>query len=285
MAFPTGYTYHNGQWWKTSDGSGPYYINAAGQAIQIRGPLLAITEANLALITADATNIGLEYFVTDRRGGCHVGNIAGTGFQELSPALNDYFTSTTWASRGTGSFVGQKKIITNLGNQPAVEAIWDGTYWQPAGGRQLIYALKAQVTGSAGTSSVANIPSVTIPGNLMNINGGFEVDIHTHTLSSVASVANTISLTFGGFELMGTDRTTNRRVWNGRRVRNVNSASVQTVMSNASGTGAYEQAANDPKETTKDTTADQTLVGTATATHATSIQNRIDEYKVWWIGG
>jgi hypothetical protein len=112
-----------------------------------------------------------------------------------------------------------------------------------------------------------------------------EITVATHTLSSVASVANTISYTFDGFELFGTDRTTNRRIWNQRVIMNRNSASVQTVMSNASGTGAFEQAANDPKETTKNTGSAIAMAGTATATHASSITNRVDEFRVAWLAG
>jgi hypothetical protein len=233
---------------------------------------------------AASGNAGNAYFSTDVNGGT-LYRSNGTSWVQIAAAVNNDAgpTATTWASRGTGSYVGELKRITDLGNNALVMARWNGTYWLPDGGRQLIYNLQAPVTASSGISSQATIPSVTIPGGLMNVNGGFEIEIHTHTASDVVSVANTILYSFDGFQLFGTDNLTNFRLWMGRRVKNQNSASVQTVMSNASGTGAFVVTNNGPKATTKNTATDLVLAGTATATHGTSIQNIIDEFKVWWI--
>lgn len=233
---------------------------------------------------AASGNAGNAYFSTDVNGGTLYRSNGTSWVQIAAGVANDNgATATTWAARGTGSYVGEQKRITDLGNQVLVYARWDGTYWRPEGGRQLIYNLTAPVTATAGASSAATIPSVVIPAGLMNVSGGFEIDIHTHTASDLASVANTISYTFDGFELFGTNNTTNFRLWMGRRVKNQNSTSVQTVMSNASGTGAFIVTNNGPKATTKNTGTDLTLAGTATATHGVSIQNIIDEFKVWWI--
>lgn len=232
---------------------------------------------------ASSDAIGYIYYSTDT-GIAEISN--GVSYVQLAARVTaeDGIPAYTWANRPTAT-LGQIIRITDLGNKATVLAIADGTYWQPLGGAQTIYALAAPITGSAGASSACTLPSITVPAGLLNINAGLDIEVGSHTLSSVASVANTVSYTFGGFELFGTDRTTNRRIWNARRVMNRNSAAVQTVMANASGTGAYEQAANDPKETTKDSTADIAMAGSATATHATSIQNRVDEFRVRWIGG
>lgn len=261
------------------DSAGTEFSSGSSSASAVEDVLEA------ALPAASADNLNLEYQITDRRGGCRVKS-NGSAWVEQGPAVNDVdgIEATTWANRGTAT-LGLIKRITDLGNKTTVLAIGDGTYWQPLGGAQTIYALAAPITGAAGASSACTLPSITIPAGLMNINGGLEIIVATHTLSSVVSVANTISYTFGGFELFGVDRTTNRRIWNGRIIMNRNSAAVQTVMSNASGTGAYEQAANDPKETTKDTTAAIALAGTATATHVVTVTNQVDEFRVRWIGG
>lgn len=232
---------------------------------------------------ASVGNYGWLYFVSDE-GVLEQSNGVSWTSAAGSTAADAGIPTCLWVDRGTAT-AGLIKRVTDLGNNPNVLIIGDGTRWQPLGGQQTIYMLAAPITGAAGASSVCTLPSITVPGGLMGINGGLDIEIHTHTLASVASVANTISYTFGGFELFGTDRTTNRRIWNARRIMNRNSAAVQTVMANASATGAYEQAANDPKETTKDTTADVAMAGTATATHATSIQNRVDEFRVRWLAG
>lgn len=270
------------KWLKSAAGALLGYVSGDGSEVEMfkKGALASRPAASVY-------NVGMEYFADDENGGTLYKNFNGIAWTQIATGLSAEVTyaSSTWALRGTGSFVGQIKRITNLGNKTTVLAIWDGTYWQPLGGAQTIYALAAPITGSAGTSSACMLPSITVPANLLGINGGLDIEVATHTLSSVASVANTVSYTFGGFELFGTDRTTNRRIWNARRIMNRNATNVQTVFSNASGTGAYEQAANDPKETTKDSTADIAMAGTATATHATSITNRVDEFRVRWIGG
>jgi hypothetical protein len=271
------------KWLANSVGSLLGYIAQDGSEVELwkKGALTARPAAS-------AYNIGSLYFADDTDGGTLYGNFNGIAWTQVAAGLSgdtSAYTSTTWAQRGAGAFVGQIKRITDLGNKVNVFAVWDGTYWQPLGGSQTIYGLAAPITGAAGASSVCTLPSITVPAGLLNINAGLDIEIATHTLASTASVANTVSYTFGGFELFGTDRTTNRRIWNARRIMNRNAANVQTVFANASGTGAYEQAANDPKETTKDSTADIAMAGTATATHATSIQNRVDEFRVRWIGG
>jgi len=236
-----------------------------------------------ALPAASSANAGTFYRVTDENGGTLYYS-TGVSMIKLAPGLSEYdIASCLWADRGTG-VVGQVKRISNLGNNPLVEAVWDGARWAPRGGRQLIYSSRGNIDGASATTSAVTLPAVTIPGGLLGVNFGLDVEVATHTLASAATTANTISYTFGGFELFGTDRTTSRRIWNGRRLRNMDAANVQTVMSNASGMGGFEAAANDPKETTKNTTADVAMAGTATAVAGSALVNRCDEFKIWWVG-
>lgn len=246
-----------------------------------RSSTATILMANLP--AASAANNGMEVDVSDANGGTRYKS-DGVTWRKVSPGVTEYdIASSLWADRGVG-VIGQVKRITDVGNNPLLEAIWDGTRWAPRGGRQLIYSSRGNIDGPSNTTSAANIPAVTIPGGLLGVNFGLDIEIATHTVAGVATTANTVSLTFDGFELFGTDRTTNRRLWLSRRIRNVNAANVQTVMANASATGANEGAANDPKETTKNSANNLVLTGTATAVAATAMVNRIDEYKVWWIG-
>ena len=84
MAFPDGYVLHD-RFWYAANGSGPWFIDADGTALPIAVPCTDITEANLALVAASATNIGKEYWVTDRRGGCRVKS-NGTTWVEVPDA-------------------------------------------------------------------------------------------------------------------------------------------------------------------------------------------------------
>lgn len=242
-----------------------------------------ITEAELP--AASTSNMNTAYMLTDV-GNKTVYNFDGVTWEDITPPLDaaaSQYQASTWAARGTGDFVGHIKRFSNIGNNVNVMGVWDGTYWQPMGGRQLIYNSLAVVNGTNANPSVITLPTVVIPGGLMGIFGGFEVEIATSITDGTATTANTISYTFDGFELFGTDNTTSRRLWFARRVKNQGSASIQTVMSNASGSGAYAAAANDPKATTKVSTGDLTLAGTATATCGVAKVNRLDEFKVWWI--
>lgn len=261
-------------------GSIDYTINAYSMITTYGGTMRGTRSQQPA---ASALNFGWLYAVSDE-GVLESSNGVSWVSAAASTAADSGIPTTLWANRGTAT-AGLIKRVTDLGNKSDVLIIGDGTNWNPLGGRATIYALQAPITGAAGASSACTLPSITVPAGLLGTNGGLQIDIHTHTLASTASVANTVSYTFAGFELFGTDRTTNRRIYNSRVIMNRNSAAVQTVFSNASGTGAYEVAANDPKETTKDTTIDVAMAGTATATHATSIQNRVDEFRVVWIGG
>lgn len=255
--------------------------NVYEQESSIQTGAIDVTVATLP--AASTANTKQWFRVTDENGGT-LYQSNGVSMVKMAPGLTEYdIASCLWTDRGTG-VVGQVKRISNLGNNPLVEAVWDGARWAPRGGRQLIYSSRGNIDGASATTSAVTLPAVTIPGGLLGVNFGLDVEVATHTLASAATTANTISYTFGGFELFGADRTTSRRIWNGRRLRNMNATNVQTVMTSASGMGGFDAAANDPKETTKDTTADVAMAGTAAAVAGTALVNRCDEFKIWWVG-
>jgi hypothetical protein len=117
----------------------------------------------------------------------------------------------------------------------------------------------------------------------MNISGGFEVDFESWVTDGTAATANTVAMSYGGFELFGTDQGANGRLWEGRRVRNQGAANLQVVMANASATGAFIAQNNTPKTTNRNSANDLTLTGTITTTTGGARTAQLDEYKVWWI--
>lgn len=274
MAFPTGYVYHNGKW----------YNQLTGVEYDPYEQVQDITEAALALLTPSADFIGVEYDVTDRAGGTRVKN-TGTTFREVSPGASEFVTTSTWALRGTGAVRGQIKAFTDImGGLTNPEGWWDGTYWRPRGGLQLLYDLPGTLLGTSANPSVITFPTLTVPAGLMNIKGGFIFEFHSSVTDGTNATANTVALSFGGFELFGTDQGAAGRLWESRRVRNENATNAQTVMANASATGAYIAANNSPKTTNRNTATDLTLSGTITTTTGGARTAQLDELKVWWIG-
>lgn len=77
----------------------------------------------------------------------------------LTPAANQIAVSaaivqSTWAARGAGTFVGQLKLMTDIGNSPGTLMQWDGTFWKILG-RCTAYFDTAQANGTAsGTQQV-----------------------------------------------------------------------------------------------------------------------------------
>lgn len=286
MAFPDGYVLHD-RFWYAADGSGPWFIDADGTALPIAVPCTDITEANLALVAASATNIGKEYWVTDRRGGCRVKS-NGTTWVEVGVALSDSNgpASSTWAARSTGAAAGDIKRITDLGNNPLVEAQWDAvnSLWRPRGGRQPIYQLTAAVTNTQVNPSLT-CPNVTIPGGLMNSRDGFLVEAAMDF--GIAPSAVSEALTLGGSTLRNNTNTgTSRRRWFTQRVLNDFATGAQFSLEKNSGGeyGAPGVATSVFNTLTKDTTGDLVIAGTMSCTSA-SATAKLYVYNVWWIRG
>lgn len=287
MAFPDGYVYHNGFWY-ASDGSGPWFIDSDGTALAMAVPVTDITVANLALVAASSTNIGKMYFVTDLRGGCLVKS-NGSTWAEVTPAINDgsglSAPASTWAARGSGSTVGQVKRITDLGNNPLAEAVWDGTRWRPRGGRQLIYQLTAAITNTQ-INPHCVLPNVTIPGNLMGIVDGFLVEASWDYGAGPPSNVSE-SLTLGGTTLRNnTNNGTNRRRWFTQRVLNAFATGSQYSLEKNSGGeyGAPGTASSVYNTLSKNTTGDLVLAGDMTCT-SVSATATMYMYNVWWVRG
>jgi hypothetical protein len=264
----------------TADGPAIDYTVLAQNLSVPRSGIIDTLDADLPSASVD--NLGQLYFVTDEAGGT-LRKSSGTSMVKLAPGVTEANTgSSTWAERGTAA-VNTTKIFTDVGNLGIVEGIYDGARWQPRGGKQLLYSLKAPLTGAGTTSYVVTLPSITIPGGLMGING--ELVIEMEAQGSTTPIAATPSITFDGYELAGNGFGANRRLWLGRRIRNENSASVQTVYAHAGSTGSFESANNDHRGTTKNTANDLVLTGSMTWTHASSITGVVGELKVWWVAG
>lgn len=282
---PDGYIFHNGLWY-ARDGTGPYYINSVGTAVLIGGNAVAdLTEAALSAIPAAASNLNTIYNITDRRGGTLVKS-NGTSWVEVAPALNDVdgipATTAAAAILAGGSLYDLAYLTHASWNQP-VRGIFDGTRWQPDTGRQLLYNSRATVSGSTAATSTAPLPTVTIPGGLLGLNGGLDFEMGGQSVTTPATV--TPSITFDGYDLAGGNSGANRGVWLGRRVRNLNSASAQIVMGNAGATGAFAFSDTDRRTTTKNTANDINCIATCVWTFGATGIGTIHEYKVWWIAG
>jgi hypothetical protein len=263
---------------------GPVYATASGGLVDGDGDPLSAGSAVLAVTLANrpaatSANIGVEVDVVDLNGGTRQRS-DGTSWVDVSPGVTEYDpVFTTWANRGTGA-LGQIKWLTGVGNQ-LIEMYWDGAYWQPRTGRALLYRQPGTVSGSAGASSVATTATVTIPGDLMNIDGA--IDILVHGAASASPVAATPMVTYDASALCdGVSVGTKRNVRFGRSIRNQGSASAQVVSENAGDMGGPGLGAGAVQTFTKNTAADRTINASFTATHATSIVASIHRFEVWW---
>lgn len=264
----------------TADGAAiDYTVNALNNSAP-RSGIIDTLDADLP--SASVENIGQVYFVTDENGGT-LRKSSGTSHVKLAPGATESVQGADiWADRGTAAF-GTSKIITGIGNNDLVEAIYDGARWQPRGGKQLIYTLKAPLTGTGTATYTITLPSITIPGGLLGTNG--ELIIELEAQANTTPIAATPSLTLDNYELAGNSGGTNRRIWLGRRLRNENSATVQTVYAHAGSTGAHEFSDNNHRGTTKNSANDMVLTGSVIWTHASGITGSVSEFKVWWIAG
>lgn len=265
----------------TADGPAiDYTVNAQN------GSLLGIVDTlNTDLPSASVLNQGLVYFVTDENGGT-LRKSSGSSMVKMAPGVTEAnIGSAIWTERGTAA-TNATKFITDLGNNATVEAIYDGARWQPRGGEQLIYNLKAPIVGATSTSSSVTFPSVTIPGNLMGTNGAIRVEVMGYL--DAASLTTTDSLTIGGTAMMNNtnDGTNRRRYWT-KELRNRNATNSQIVTTRASGAeyGSELTAGTAPTTLSKDTTGDLTLAGSIATTSTGAQTFTLDVYRVWWIAG
>lgn len=228
-----------------------------------------------------------EYISTDEGGGDQRYWCDGTTWHQSGPGASEYDpVTTTWALRGSGVAVGDTKVISDLGNNPAVEAIWDGTYWQPRGGRQQLYNLKAPVAGASSATPSVSLVTVSIPGGLMNINGGIAFEALVNLDGDPLTATDT--LTFGGSNIMSnTASGTSERRYFGRQVRNLNSASAQAVDNRASGAeyGTFGVGATQITTLALNTANTLDLAGSVAYTSSVAQIATLYIQRVWWIRG
>lgn len=292
MAFPADYTLHHGFWYLTADGSGPYFVNSGGTAYPLAQPVEDITEANLALVAASAANLGKEYWVTNRRGGCRVKS-NGVSWIEQAPALNDAGASEVWASRTNGSANGELRYFTSVATVGGVSTRkipfeWDSvnSIWRPAGGRQLLYRMAAKVSGSSATTSTATGPQVTVKGGAMGLFGELEVEIAGGTTDGTAPLTLKPQISFGGTALFETTTGQGtKKNWNAlRQIKNDNNASSQIIIQGSGDIGGPGASSNGFQVDTKNTASDQTIDVSCVATYSVAKIQQLHKYNIWLVG-
>lgn len=266
---------------------GAVFINSAGSLVDSDGDEIAVTGSGGGAVEsvllanrppATSENIGLELDIVDLDGGTRQKS-TGTSWIDVSPGVTKYDTiASSWALRGVG-VLNQVKIFS-VGNQP-VPGIWNGAAWVPYTGRVLLYGLAAPIVGTAGVSSTAQSPDITIPGNLMGLSGTIEVVWEGSASASPVSALPIVN--FGGSTLTdGLTVGTKRNVRMNRKIRNQNSLTSQVISENSGDLGGFGTGAGAVQTLTKNTANDQIVNAGYTFTHATSIVATLHRFEVWW---
>lgn len=235
----------------------------------------------LTLPAAGAGNLGRRYWITDRRGGCRVKS-NGTSWVEQGPAINDVADLSAAAAFGAlpaSPIVGQRIRVTNVGNNPNLELVWNGDWWAPRGGEQALYTLKAPVVATAGAA--LTIPDVLIPGGLMGAYGQLRIEA-AYQLSENA-VTLTIAQDWDGAAMMAFTTAHQRAFW---RREILNTAVAAQVIPQRSTELGGETSTNTAGQTaTKNTAVDRTIHGTVTATTASGTHTTsLNRYNVFLVG-
>lgn len=238
-----------------------------------------VTEASLP--AASAGNLGRRYWITDRRGGCRVKS-NGTAWIEQGPAINDVADLSAAAAFGAlpaSPIVGQRIRVTNVGNNPNLELVWNGDWWAPRGGEQALYTLKAPATATAGAA--LTIPNVVIPGGLMGAYGQLRIEA-AYQLSENAT-ALTIAQDWDGAAIMAFVTAHQRAFW---RREIINTAVAAQVIPQRSTELGGETSSNTAGQTaTKNTAVDRTIGGSITATTASGTHTTsLNRYNVFLVG-
>lgn len=286
---PDGYIRFTGPsgWWFARDGTGPFYFDVNGTVHAISGggggAVADITEAELALIPAAAGNLNLEYQVTDRNSGRRVKS-DGTSWVNQGPG-NDAtagIPTTTWAARGSAATVGEIKRVTDLGNNPNIFIVADGTYWQPFGDRVCIYRMAAEIVGTGTLTNTSTLPNVTIPANLLNLYGSLEAVLEANT-NALTPIAATWTCNWDGADFAG-PQGTNRRLDMRRKWRNKGSAALQNTITkgNSESGGPIIATTDSTADRTKNTATDLVVSGSVVFTHASAIVGTVKRYEIWW---
>lgn len=190
--------------------------------------------------------------------------------------------ASTWALRGSG-VAGDQRRITDIGNQPNLLVMHDGTRWQPQGGQQLVYSLGAELVSAASTAASVSLPGVTIPAGLLGLSGGLMIEFAAE-LDATPSARN-LQLTLAGQTIIAdTTAGGQRSVYLARHLRNTGVANAQRLMEPLSQAyGTYGSVNVSTPTLSVNTGADAILSGSVSWTSAAAQVARLSMFRVWWI--
>lgn len=234
------------------------------------------------LPAASAANDGDEVDVTDLNGGTRFRS-NGVAWVQVSPGVTENaVTYSTWADRNQGTpYLGQRKMFTDIGNQP-VPAEYNGTRWVPVGGMAKIYRQAGVVNGTAGASSTATSALVTLPGDLLGPEGGWVMEA-AFSASASPTAATPAAAWDGSATFDGVSVGTKRNVRIRRSCRNVGSDASQIINEAQGDLGGPGTGSGAVQTFTKNTANDRTLQVSCVFTHASSIVATLHSFDVWWV--
>lgn len=186
----------------------------------------------------------------------------------------------TWTGKPAASSVAAGTVIriTDYGVGPGMFFVSDGTNWSPKGPQLLARGtVAASVTGTTNETTLATI---TVPGGMMGLNGGIEIDATWSNNSSGNIKTHRMRWTgVAGTQLYAVATSTNIAHHEMRRLRNRNSASSQ-ISSYSSVAPGFGSGTTAPTTTAVDTTADQTIVLSSQLANAGD-NSAVERYEVW----
>jgi hypothetical protein len=159
-------------------------------------------------------------------------------------------------------------------------SLWqsDGTIWRPVAGRVLLASTAVASALHTGTLTETTIDTISIPGNLMGLNGSLEYVIRWSATNSANT--KTFRARFGG-TIVNDPQITSGTATIGMlgRITNRNSLSSQL---GANGSGVYSGTPNAWRNATIDTSAAVNLTITAQLNNIADSITR-EAYEVWLI--
>lgn len=99
-------------------------------------------------------------------------------------------STSTFAARGSGSSVGQKKRLTDIGPAQGSEVVWDGTYWRLTAPTDIIMDTTLSTTGTTGTSEQF-LKAATLPQGCLRLGRTFAFRHLSVKSGIVDAVSNT----------------------------------------------------------------------------------------------
>lgn len=202
---------------------------------------------------------------------------------EVDALRAQILAESTWLARGDGTRVGERKIITGLGNALQVEVMWTGSWWRPVAFQALIHSLVVPRVSTASLTPSLAFPTVNIPAGLMNTQGALMVQGLALLDGGLTPTVRTVNMSFGSQSIMNDSGNLHRRLDWRRDIINT-SASTQIIPQRANGEYGRGVSANTDWQTiSRPTTVDQALTGTIAFTAPSSTTITLSQYDVWWI--